>query len=242
MKTLVVVPTYNERENIGDLAEKISALNNQFHVLVIDDNSPDGTASIVQELERKSDRIHLISRPWKQGLGSAYLEGFRFAIRNGFEHIVTMDADFSHDPRMLESLVKASLQQDVVIGSRYTDGGRIENWPWFRRQLSHTANWLARCVLGQEIGDWTSGYRCYRRHVLEKLPFEEIRSDGYSFLVEILATCQRLGYRIAEVPITFADRRSGKSKLSRREIYKGALTLLKLGRAKIIPPLPLSKH
>jgi dolichol-phosphate mannosyltransferase len=233
MKTLIVIPTYNERENIGDLAEKITALNAKFQVLIIDDNSPDGTASIVQDLERKSDRIRLQSRPSKQGLGSAYREGFRFAIRHGFEHIVTMDADFSHDPCLLQSLVTTSLQQDVVLGSRYTRGGRIENWPWFRRQLSHTANWLARWALGRDIHDWTSGYRCYRRHVLEKLPFEEIRSDGYSFLVEILAACQRLGFRIAEVPITFSDRRYGKSKLSRREIYKGALTLLKLGGARI---------
>jgi dolichol-phosphate mannosyltransferase len=242
MKTLVVIPTYNERENISDLAGKITVLNGEFFVLVIDDNSPDGTASIVQELERKSDRIRLLSRPSKQGLGSAYLEGFRFAIRNGFEHIVTMDADFSHDPCMLESLVKASLRQDVVIGSRYTDGGGIENWPWYRRQLSHRSNQLARCILGREIHDWTSGYRCYRRHVLEKLPLEEIRSNGYSFLVEILAGCLRRGYRIAEVPITFADRRFGKSKLSRREIYKGALTLLKLGKPKIIHSLRIGKH
>jgi dolichol-phosphate mannosyltransferase len=232
MGTLIVIPTYNERENIGDLAEKITALNETFYVLVIDDNSPDGTAHIVRELERKSDRIRLVSRPSKQGLGSAYLVGFRFGICNGFEHIVTMDADFSHDPSMLESLVKAALQRDVVIGSRYTDGGRVENWPWFRQQLSHTANQLARCLLGREIHDWTSGYRCYHRHVLEKLPLEEIHSNGYSFLVEIMATCLRLGYRIAEVPITFTDRRFGRSKLSRLEIYKGVLTLFRLGMQK----------
>jgi len=234
MGTLIVIPTYNERENIGDLAEKITALNETFYVLVIDDNSPDGTADIIRELERKSDRIRLLSRPSKQGLGSAYLVGFRFGICNGFEHIVTMDADFSHDPSMLESLVKASLQRDVVIGSRYTDGGRVENWPWFRQQLSHTANQLARCLLGREIHDWTSGYRCYRRHVLEKLPLEEIHSNGYSFLVEIMVTCLRLGYRIAEVPITFTDRRFGRSKLSRLEIYKGVLTLFRLGMQKAL--------
>jgi dolichol-phosphate mannosyltransferase len=234
MGTLIVIPTYNERENIGDLAEKITALNETFYVLVIDDNSPDGTANIIRQLERKSDRIRLISRPSKQGLGSAYCVGFRFGISNGFEHIVTMDADFSHDPSMLESMVKASLQWDVVIGSRYTDGGRVENWPWVRQQLSYTANKLARCLLGREVHDWTSGYRCYHRHVLEKLPLEEIHSNGYSFLVEILAICLRLGYRIAEIPITFTDRRFGRSKLSRLEIYKGVLTLLRLAMQKAL--------
>jgi dolichol-phosphate mannosyltransferase len=233
MQALVVLPTYNERENIRDLAEKITALNIAFYVLVIDDNSPDGTGGIVQELARENPKVSLISRPSKQGLGSAYIKGFRFALQNGFDRIVTMDADFSHDPTQLELLIKASLYSDVVIGSRYVDGGRIENWSWFRRGLSRTANELARCVLGHEIGDWTSGYRCYRRHVIEKLPFEEIRSNGYSFLVEVLATCVRLRHRITEVPITFSDRRSGRSKLSRLEICKGVLTLLRLGMQEI---------
>jgi dolichol-phosphate mannosyltransferase len=198
-------------------------------VLVIDDNSPDGTASLVQKLARKTPKVHLILRPSKQGLGSAYREGFSFAMEHGFEYIVTMDADFSHDPLQLESLVKAALYADVVIGSRYVDGGTIENWSWFRRRLSWTANELARGVLGQPIHDWTSGYRCYRRHVLEKLALGAIRSNGYSFLVEMLAACVHAGCRIAEVPITFTDRRSGRSKLSRTEIYKGVLTLLRLG-------------
>lgn len=229
MPTLVVIPTYNERNNIADLAKTILALSDDVSVLVIDDSSPDGTASVVQTLASKTPKIRLILRPSKQGLGSAYREGFAFALRHGFECIVTMDADFSHDPAQLESLVKATLDADVVIGSRYIQGGRIENWPWFRKQLSRTANEVARGVLGYPIGDWTSGYRCYRRRVLEKLALEEIRSNGYSFLVEMLAACVHSGCRIAEVPITFADRRSGRSKLSRTEIYKGVLTLLRLG-------------
>jgi dolichol-phosphate mannosyltransferase len=227
--TLVVIPTYNERHNIADLAKTIVALNDDVSVLVIDDSSPDGTASVVQQLASKTPKVRLILRPSKQGLGSAYREGFGFALRHGFECIVTMDADFSHDPTQLESLIKAALDADVVIGSRYIHGGRIEHWPWFRKQLSRTANEVARGVLGYPIGDWTSGYRCYRRHVLEKLALEEIRSNGYSFLVEMLAACVHAGCRIAEVPITFADRRSGRSKLSRTEIYKGVLTLLRLG-------------
>jgi dolichol-phosphate mannosyltransferase len=233
MKTLIVLPTFNERDNIRGLAEAIIALSDDFSVLVVDDSSPDGTARVVHELASKTRNIHLIVRPCKQGLGSAYREGFGFAIQHGFECIVTMDADFSHDPSQLEALLKAALHADVVIGSRYVDGGGIENWPWWRRRLSRTANELARSVLGQPIGDWTSGYRCYRRHVLEKLPIEEIRSKGYSFLVEMLAACVHAGCRVAEVPITFADRRCGRSKLSRTEIYKGVLMLLRLGLKRI---------
>jgi dolichol-phosphate mannosyltransferase len=213
MPTLVVIPTYNERHNIADLAKTIIALNDDVSVLVIDDSSPDGTASVVQRLASKTPRVRLILRPSKQGLGSAYREGFGFALRHGFECIVTMDADFSHDPTQLESLIKAALDADVV---------------------SRTANEMARGVLGYPIGDWTSGYRCYRRHVLEKLALEEIRSNGYSFLVEMLAACVHSGCRIAEVPITFADRRSGRSKLSRTEIYKGVLTLLRLGLSRAV--------
>jgi dolichol-phosphate mannosyltransferase len=234
MKTLIIIPTYNERENIKALAQQVTIVNQEFHVLVVDDNSPDGTGSIVQSLGEKNCRIHLLSRPSKQGLGGAYLAGFAYAIRHDFEHIVTMDADFSHDPSQLESLVKSSLQSDVVIGSRYTAGGRIENWPWLRRQLSLTANRLARCVVGHETGDWTSGYRCYRRHVIEKLSIDSLRSNGYSFLVEVLAACLQLGCRVTEVPITFWDRRSGRSKLSRVEILKGMLTLLRLGMKRIV--------
>jgi dolichol-phosphate mannosyltransferase len=234
MKTLIIIPTYNERENIEDLARQITIVNPEFHVLAVDDNSPDGTGSIVRSLAEQNCRIHLLSRPSKQGLGGAYLAGFAYAIRHDFENIVTMDADFSHDPLQLESMVKRALQSDVVIGSRYTAGGRIENWPWHRRQLSLTANRLARCAVGYEIGDWTSGYRCYRRHAIEKLPIGSLRSNGYSFLVEMLAACLQLGCQVTEVPITFCDRRSGRSKLSRVEIFKGMLTLLRLGVKRII--------
>jgi dolichol-phosphate mannosyltransferase len=228
LPTLIVIPTYNERETIADLAAAITALNEAFIVLVVDDSSPDGTGSLIQSLEQQNSRVRLLSRPSKQGLGSAYIDGFRFALRNGFARVVTMDADFSHDPAVLESLVKAALGWDIVIGSRYVEGGHIAHWSWFRRQLSYTANQLARHVLGQGIRDWTSGYRCYRRQVIEKLSFDDIHANGYSFLVEVLAACVNLGCRVTEVPITFSDRRVGQSKLSRREIYKGMLTLLRL--------------
>jgi dolichol-phosphate mannosyltransferase len=233
MKTLIIIPTYNERENIAALTRQIILVNTEFHVLVVDDNSPDGTGTIVQSLCAQDSRIHLLSRPSKQGLGGAYLAGFTYAIRHNVEYIVTMDADFSHDPSQLESLVKNSLQSDVVIGSRYTMGGRIENWPWLRRQLSLNANRLARYSVGCEISDWTSGFRCYRRHVIDKLPLDRLRSNGYSFLVEVLAACLQLRCRVTEVPITFCDRRSGRSKLSRVEIFKGMLTLLRLGKKRI---------
>jgi dolichol-phosphate mannosyltransferase len=153
MPTLIVIPTYNERETIADLAAAITALNEEFIVLVVDDSSPDGTGSLIQSLEQQNSRVRLLSRPSKQGLGSAYIDGFRFALRNGVARVVTMDADFSHDPAVLESLVKAALGWDIVIGSRYVEGGHIAHWSWFRRQLSYTANQLARHVLGQGIRD-----------------------------------------------------------------------------------------
>jgi dolichol-phosphate mannosyltransferase len=229
MHTLIVIPTYNERETIADLTAAITALHEEFVVLVVDDSSPDGTGTLLQELEQQNPRVCLLSRPSKQGLGSAYIAGFRFALRNGFAQVVTMDADLSHDPAVLKSLVEAGPEWDIVIGSRYVEGGHIAHWSWFRRQLSYTANQLTRHVLGQDIRDWTSGYRCYRRRVLEKLPFGDIRANGYSFLVEVLAACVSFGCRVTEVPITFSDRRVGQSKLSRWEIYKGVLTLLRLG-------------
>lgn len=229
LPTLVVIPTYNERENIAALAGQITASNPHCDVLVIDDDSPDGTGTIVRTLAERNGQIHLLSRSGKLGLGTAYCAGFAYALQHNFEYIVTMDADFSHDPARLDALVSASRQCDVVIGSRYTAGGQIENWPWLRQQLSLNANRLARLAIGVDVKDWTSGYRCYRRHVLEKLPIDAIHSNGYSFLVEVLAMCLALGYQVAEVPITFVDRRCGRSKLSRVEIYKGMVTLVRLG-------------
>ncbi len=237
MKTLVIIPTYDEHENVASLIPKVTSQNDQFHVLVVDDNSPDGTAGIVRELAKADPRISLICRPVKQGLGTAYITGFKFALSNDFECIVEMDADFSHDPSVLESLVRTSLAYDVVVGSRYIPGGTIENWSWFRRQLSRRANELARFLLGRAIHDWTSGYRCYRRHVLKKLPLDRIHSTGYAFQIEMLDACLRLGCQIAEVPITFSDRRSGRSKLSHLEIYQGVFTLLRLGAKRLLFPL-----
>jgi dolichol-phosphate mannosyltransferase len=234
LPTLVVMPTYNERATIGALAEQITAIDPAFHVLVVDDNSPDGTGEVVRRLARRHERIQLLSRPAKLGLGTAYVAGFTRAVQGRFEHVVTMDADGSHDPACLPTLVDTSLQWDVVVGSRYTAGGGIEQWSWLRRQLSRNANRLACLAIGPAIGDWTSGYRCYRRHVLEKLPLQRLRADGYAFLVEVLATCVALGYRVAEVPIVFRDRRAGQSKLSRVEIYKGVVMLLRLGARRAV--------
>jgi dolichol-phosphate mannosyltransferase len=227
--TLIVIPTYNERETITDLVAAITAMHEEFVELVVDDNPPDGAGSPIHALEQQNPRIRIPSRASKQGLGSAYIAGFRFGLRNGFAQVVTIDADFSHDPAVLESLVKASLLWDVIIGSRYVEGGYITHRAWFHRRLSSTANQLARRVLGQGIHDWTSGYRCYRRQVLEKLPFEDIHASRYSFLVEILAARVNLGCRVTEAPITFSDRRVDQSMLSPREIYKGKLALLRLG-------------
>jgi dolichol-phosphate mannosyltransferase len=234
MQTLIIIPTYNERQTIAELVLGIVALSPSFIVLVVDDSSPDGTAKVVLEIAQQNPRIRLLSRPSKQGLGTAYIVAFRYALQEGFQRIVTMDADFSHNPAALPSLVNTVNEWDVVIGSRYVQGGRIERWPWFRRQLSSIANLLTRRLLGGTICDWTSGYRCYRGEVIAKLPFDDIRANGYSFLVEVLAACVSLGCRVTELPITFSDRRGGQSKLSRWEIYKAMLTLLRLSMKKFL--------
>ena len=228
-KVLAILPTYNEAENIETLIRELLNLPLPLSVLVIDDNSPDGTASIAQELGRSSGRVQVIRRTGKMGLGSAYLEGFRYALAKGHEFILTMDADFSHDPKRIPFLVAAMGQADVAVGSRYghPEGG-VRDWPWYRKMLSWGANILARSCLGCGVRDWTSGFRCYRREVLASLPLDRMMSQGYSCLVELLDAVQAQGWKIAEVPIVFVDRRRGKTKISQWEVYKGAWTLLRL--------------
>jgi dolichol-phosphate mannosyltransferase len=227
VRVLVIVPTYNERDNIGTLLTQVFAAVPEAEVLVVDDGSPDGTADHARSLAGEHRRVEVMVRD-ERGLGTAYLAGFRHGISHGFDVIVTMDADLSHDPKYLPDMLATLADSDVVIGSRYIrDGGTI-NWRIRRILLSWLANRFARAVLGLPGCDLTSGYRVYRRDVLTKLNLDRIRSNGYSFLVEVLYLLQRAGARVAERPIVFFDRRLGTSKISRAEIWRGALTLLRL--------------
>jgi dolichol-phosphate mannosyltransferase len=222
--TLVIVPTFNERENLPLLAKGLLSLSN-VSVLVVDDNSPDGTGAIADDLARSSGgRLTVMHRTEKRGLGRSYVDGLKLAVGQPFDVICQMDADLSHDPRYLPDLIAATDRADVVIGSRYVAGGAIVNWPKRRRLLSRFANVYIRTVTRLSPRDCTSGYRCWRREALGALALDRFTSDGYSFLVEMLFAAARSGCRIAEVPITFVERRLGESKLSSAVLVESALT------------------
>jgi len=228
-RALVIVPTYNERENVARLVSQLRVLPQQVHVLIVDDNSPDGTGRIADELAAADSCVHVIHRDGKLGLGTAYRAGFKFGLARGYRYLCTMDADFSHDPQSLPALLeKASSGYDLVVGSRYVSGGRIVGCTLPRQIISYSANWLAHLLLGVATHDCTAGFRCYRRVVLETIDLDSIFSSGYSYLVEMAFYCQKAGFRIGEVPITFVNRTEGTSKISRTEIYKAFYTLLRL--------------
>ena len=226
--TAVIIPTYNESENIERLVRLILALPLELSVIVVDDNSPDGTGQIADRLVAEDERVHVIHRPGKLGLGTAYVAGFQQALQLGAECIVTMDADFSHHPCYIPALVSHSNGAQVVVGSRYVPGGGTRYCSLKRRLLSRGANGFARLMLGLEARDCTAGFRCYRRKALEAIDLQAILSNGYSFLIEMLYQCQRRGYRTCEIPIIFEDRRHGVSKISHREIFKAICTVLRL--------------
>lgn len=227
--TLVILPTYNEAENIPSLLMKLMQYPEALHVLVVDDSSQDGTAAVVREHQGSyPGRIHLLERPGKMGLGTAYIAGFRHAIQNGYELAVTMDADHSHNPVHLREILHMAKLADLVIGSRYIAGGGTRNWGPHRQFLSWGANLLARTLLGLQARDCTSGYRCYRVRLLSKIQFERIHSNGYSFLMELLHYCQGHGARVREIPIVFVDRLHGSSKISHKEILKAFWMLWRL--------------
>jgi dolichol-phosphate mannosyltransferase len=233
-RVLIAIPTYNERDNVGALLPALLTRHPDAHVVVVDDNSPDGTGAIVAALARADPRIHLIRRDRKRGLGSAYRAAFAWALERGYARVVVMDADYSHDPDEIVRLLEAADRADVVVGSRYVPGGRIENWPWSRRVLSEGANRLARLLVGRELHDWTAGFKCYGRDALASLDLGAIRSEGYSFQVEILFHCRRAGWKIQEVPISFVDRRLGRTKMSRREVYQAMVTLLAIAWRRVV--------
>ena len=227
-QTLIVVPTYNESSNIAELVEQIFRRLNDIHLLVVDDNSPDGTADLVEKLRENYPNLGLLRRDGERGLGRAYTAGIHHALDNGFQVIGTMDADLSHDPAYLPSMLAMLETCDVVIGSRYVRDGGTVNWTIGRILLSWLANKFAALLLQLPAHDITSGYRLYRRNALEWIRTMEVKSTGYSFLGELLYRAHRAGARIVEHPIIFHDRTLGVSKLHRREIYLGALNLLRL--------------
>jgi glycosyltransferase involved in cell wall biosynthesis len=226
-RTLAVIPTYDEAANVLPLSRAVLAQDAALEVLVVDDASPDGTGALVREASASEPRLHLLERPGKLGLGTAYLAGFRYGLEHGFDRIVTMDGDFSHDPSFLPALLAKAEQADLVVGSRYVPGGGIENWPLHRRGLSAFANAYTRLLLRLPVRDCTSGFRCYARPVIEAVRPFDIRSSGYAFLEEMLSRVHRAGFRIAEVPIVFRDRTEGRSKISRAEIYRAAWRVLR---------------
>ena len=214
MKSLIIIPTYNELENIQRLLPEIMALDEEIHVLVVDDNSPDGTGKQVDEMAAGNDRISVLHRPGKLGLGSAYVAGFKKALQQDVDCIFEMDADFSHDPAMIPRFIEQIADCDVVIGSRYISGINVVNWPMSRLLLSYFANIYTRLITGMTISDTTAGYKCFRREVLESIDLDDVRSDGYAFQIEMNFRCWCKGYRLREIPIVFVDRREGISKLS----------------------------
>lgn len=221
---LVIVPTYNERGNLPILVRALLAYDN-VRVMVVDDNSPDGTGAVAEELAAAyPGRLEVMHRTGRRGLGRSYIDGIRKAIHEPVDVICQMDADLSHDPAHLPALIAAAAQADVVIGSRYVPGGAIVNWPKRRRLLSRFANLYIHAVTQLNARDCTSGYRCWRRAALAGLPLDQFISDGYSFLVEMLFVASRRGCRIAEVPITFVERREGESKVSRSVLIESAIT------------------
>ncbi|MCC6749641.1 MAG: polyprenol monophosphomannose synthase [Deltaproteobacteria bacterium] len=214
---LIIVPTYNERDNLGPITAQILEQLPEAHLLVVDDNSPDGTGELADELARADGRVHVLHRPGKQGLGRAYLAGFRWGLERSYEYLVEMDADFSHDPRYLPQLVaRARAGADLVLGSRYAAGGGTENWGLVRQMISRGGSLYARTVLGVRVRDLTGGFKCFRRRVLETLDLEGVRSEGYAFQIEMTYRALKQGFRVEELPIVFVDRRVGQSKMSRK--------------------------
>jgi dolichol-phosphate mannosyltransferase len=227
-RALVVIPTYNEAENIQKIIPRILEEDDCLQVLVVDDNSPDGTAGLVKEIQKNNNRVHIIERRGKMGLGTAYVAGFKYGIQEGFDFILEMDADFSHDPDALPVLLKQAADHDLVIGSRYFNGVNVVNWPMRRLLLSYFANIYTRIITGIPVHDATGGFKCYKRAVLESLDLDSIKSNGYSFQIETNFLVWKKGFIILEVPIVFVDRRAGVSKMSKHIVHEAAFMVWKL--------------
>lgn len=236
MKTLIIVPTFNEAENLRPLLEAIFSFVPTTDILIVDDNSPDGTGELADSIAAEDSRVHVLHRPGKLGLGTAYIAGFKYTIAHGYDAAFEMDADFSHDPRYLPDFLKAIEHADLVIGSRYVHGGETPNWSLVRRFISGGGNIFARFMLGIPVHDCTAGYRCYRHEVLEHIDLDTIQSQGYAFQVELAYRVMQHGFRIAEIPIIFMDRRVGKSKMSRNIVIEAFAYVLRTRFGISTPP------
>lgn len=238
MEKLIVVPTYNERENIQPLLDQLLSLPYGLDVLVVDDNSPDGTGDLVAQRAALDPRVHLLRRAGKLGLGSAYVAGFRYALEQGAEYVFEMDADFSHDPQAIGEFLEAAKDADLVLGSRYLHGVTVVHWPLRRLVLSMGANLYTRIVTGLPVRDATGGFKCFRRRALSALDLGRVNSDGYAFQIEMTYKVWRLGLRIKEIPITFVDRRAGVSKMDRRIVWEAAWLVWRLRFMRLMGQLP----
>lgn len=228
MRGLVIIPTYNERENIEKIVPAVLAADPILSVLIVDDNSPDGTGEIADRMASRNDRIFALHREKKNGLGQAYLAGFKWGLEKGFDYLFEMDADFSHDPKYLPDFLSAIRQADLVIGSRYISGVNVVNWPMGRLLLSYYANVYSRIVTGLPLKDATGGFKCYRRQVLEAIDFSNIHSNGYSFQIEMSFRAWKKGFRLLEIPIVFIDRREGTSKMSKKIVREAVWMVWRL--------------
>ncbi len=224
----VIIPTYNERDNIEKIIPTVLDQDDRLFVLVVDDSSPDGTGEIADQMSEKNPRIMVLHREKKEGLGQAYKAGFRYALQKDFDYIFEMDADFSHDPQYLPDFLEAIKEADLVIGSRYTSGVNVVNWPMSRLLLSYYANVYTRIVTGLPLKDATGGFKCFRREVLEAIDLDDVRSNGYSFQIEMSFRAYKRGFRIKEIPIVFTDRMEGKSKMSKAIIREAVFMVWKL--------------
>ncbi|HOJ41182.1 MAG TPA: polyprenol monophosphomannose synthase [Candidatus Syntrophosphaera thermopropionivorans] len=234
MKALLIIPTYNEIANIKNIITASLSQSPDLYILIIDDNSPDGTAKAVKEMMENEPHINLIERPKKMGLGSAYVQGFKYALNNDYDYVLEMDADFSHNPADIPRLLEAAKKYDVVIGSRYCQGVNIINWPFRRLLISYFASKYVRIITGMPIKDPTSGFKCFRRRVLEAIDLDSILSDGYAFQIEMNFRAWVKGFTIYEIPIVFTERRDGVSKMSRQIVWEAAWMVWRLQIMKLL--------
>ena len=227
-RALIIIPTYNERENLELLVDAIFEVEPRLHILVVDDGSPDGTGDLAETLAARDERVNVLHRQGKLGLGTAYIAGFKWALERDYPLICEMDADFSHQPRYLPALLAATEDADLALGTRYVPGGGTEGWGPLRQLISRSGNLYARAVLWLPFHDLTGGFKCFRRAVLEKIDLDEVRSEGYAFQIELTYRAHKAGFRIAEVPIVFPDRTRGDSKMSSGIIHEAMINVLRL--------------
>ncbi len=237
MKTLVIIPTYNERDNIEQIVPQVLEKHSSIDVLIVDDGSPDGTGEIADAMSEENSRISVIHRKNKSGLGTAYVAGFKYAIEKKYDYIFEMDADFSHDPKYIPEFLNAIKETDLVIGSRYISGVNVVNWPMSRLLLSYYANVYSRLITGLPVKDATGGFKCFRREVLEAIDLDQVQSNGYSFQIEMSFRAKRKGFGIKEIPIVFEDRRVGQSKMSKKIVREAIWMVWKLRLMSILGKL-----